>query len=417
MCSRRMNSITNWFKEFAHRPEDSSDLAFTKMLILIIALSCCACGFVWGAMYYSVFGFGFIMILPLSFVVIVGAATVLSHRMKDHRPLVYAQLFCITWISALIQWSIGSLDQSGLVIAWSFMGPLGALIFLSSRQATIWMAMFVAIVVISAAFEPALLGHRLAVSDSTRVLFYIMNLGVSTIVVFAASAWFMNTIQRERKLSATLLEKIRTLFGQHVSREIANELISSDSGIAESKSCNVTIMFLDIRDFTMLADIRAPREIANLQNTVFGELITIVRDHRGIVLQILGDGIYAVFGAPVLNETHVKDAVDASFAILQKCHELSEEGSIPPIKVGIGLHTGKVIAGELGNEFRKHYSLTGTSVIIAARIEQLNKDLNSQFLISDAVYQIIKGNGYAATSHGSIQLKGIAKPVEVYQLA
>ncbi len=309
------------------------------------------------------------------------------------------------------------MDQSGLVIAWSFLGPIGALIFLSNRQAVVWMAMFLGIVVISAAFEPALLGYSLTVSDPTRIFFYSMNLGFSTSIVFAASAWFVHTIQRERGRSENLLDKIRTLFGQHVSREIANELIAKDIEASESKSYEVTIMFLDIRDFTVFADSRAPKEVANFQNTVFSELINIVRAHKGIVLQILGDGIYAVFGAPLLNETHVVDAVHASYAMLEKTKELSEEGKIPPIRVGIGLHTGKVIAGELGNEYRKLYSLTGSNVIIASRIEQLNKDLKSQFLVSEAIYQTIKEMGHPVTSHGTIKLKGLAKPVGVYQLA
>ena len=412
-----MNKISHWFRGFASRPGDSSDVAFTKMLILIIALSCSTCGLAWSAIYFAVFGFGLTMILPLSFVVIVGTTIVISHRIANHRPLIYAQLFCITWISAFIQWSIGSMDQSGVVIAWSFLGPLGALIFLSSRQAVVWMAMFLGIVVISAAFEPALLGYPLSVTDRTQVLFYIMNLGVSTIIVFAAFAWFVHTIQRERGRSESLLQRIRTLFGQHVSREVADELIAHDMEGSDSKSYEVTIMFLDIRDFTVFADSRAPKEVANFQNTVFSELINIVRAHKGIVLQILGDGIYAVFGAPLLNETHVADAVEASYAMLEKTKELSEEGKIPPIRVGIGLHTGKVIAGELGNEYRKLYSLTGSNVIIASRIEQLNKDLKTQFLVSEAVYQKTIEMGYPVTNHGKTKLKGIAKPIGVYQLA
>ena len=112
-----MKRITQVFLGFARRPEDSSDVAFKKLLILIVAVSCSACGLVWSAMYFAVFGYGLTMILPLSFAVIVGAAIILSHRIANHRPLIYAQLFCITRISAFIQWSIGSMDQSGLVIA------------------------------------------------------------------------------------------------------------------------------------------------------------------------------------------------------------------------------------------------------------------------------------------------------------
>jgi class 3 adenylate cyclase len=368
-------------------------------------------------MYYVVFGMGLTMILPLCFVVIVGSVIIISHRIADHRPLIYAQLICITWISALIQWSIGSMDQSGLVIAWSFLGPLGALIFLSSRQAILWMVMFIVIVIVSAFLEPSLLGYNQTVSDQTRNLFYILNLGVSATVVFAASVWFVGTIQIERGRSEILLQKIRALFGQHVSREVANELISHGKEESGSRAYEVTIMFLDIRDFTILADSRAPNEVATLQNTVFSELINIVRANKGIVIQILGDGIMAVFGAPVVSDTHENDAVIAGYDMIEIIKELTIQGKIPSIRVGIGLHAGKVIAGEVGNEYRKLYSLAGSNVIIAARIEQLNKDLNSQFLISETVYQKINHLENTMTFLGLKNLKGISNSIGIYQLA
>jgi len=144
----------------------------------------------------AVFGAGLTMVLPWLFVVIVGAATVFSAKIGDHRPLIYAQLACITWISALIQWSIGSWWGSGLVICWSFLGPIGALLFLSVRQAVVWMGMFLGIVVISALMNPALLGAPLEVSEQAAALFLIMNMVASTSVVFVACAWFTRTIQR-----------------------------------------------------------------------------------------------------------------------------------------------------------------------------------------------------------------------------
>lgn len=223
-----MKAIIRKLRGFARIPGETEDAAFKKILILLIALSCSAFGLIWSLIYFTVFGFGLTMILPLAFTVIVGIMIIISNSIADHRPLIYTQLICITWISALIQWSIGSMDGSGLVIAWSFLGPLGAVIFLSIRQAVIWMAMFLGIVIVSVAFEPALLGYPLPVSDQAQALFYIMNLGVSTIVVFAASAWFIHTIQFERGRSESLLQKIQTLFGQHVSREVANELITKD---------------------------------------------------------------------------------------------------------------------------------------------------------------------------------------------
>lgn len=119
-------SITNYFSSFASKEGDTKEVTFNKFLILIIALSCCLCGMIWSIMYYFVFGVGLTMALPLLFVVIVGGAIIISHSFKNYKILVYAQLVCITWISALIQWSIGSMEYSGLVICWSFLGPLGA---------------------------------------------------------------------------------------------------------------------------------------------------------------------------------------------------------------------------------------------------------------------------------------------------
>ena len=91
-------------------------------------------------------------------------------------------------------------------------------------------------------------------------------------------------------------------------------------------------------------------------------------------------------------------------------------GKIPYIKLVIGIHSGNVNAGEIGNEYRKSYSLAGSNVIIASRIEQLNKELNSQFLISKIVFNNLKDELNSYTYKGESKLKGISKPVGIYQL-
>jgi len=193
-------SDRGWIRAFARRPDDSDAVAFSKALALMIALSCCGCGIVWSLLYEAVFGPGPTMALALLFVAIVGGAIVVSARKRDHRPLIHAQIACITWIPALIQWTIGSTASSGLVIAWSFLGPIGALIFLSFRQALTWMGMFVLIVLVSTIFQPSLLGAPLPVPQSVQSAFFAMNVGVAAAVVFAAAAWFVKTIQRELTL-------------------------------------------------------------------------------------------------------------------------------------------------------------------------------------------------------------------------
>lgn len=249
-------------------------------------------------------------------------------------------------------------------------------------------------------------------------------IGAAILGVFSAYAFerskrvrFLQTreIAREKAKTETLLGRIETLFGQQVSEEVAKELVRGPAE-TESRLSQVTVMFLDIRDFTAFADRREPAEVAAFQNAVFGEVIETVRAHRGVINQILGDGVMATFGAPIPNERHVDDAVSAGFEVLRRIEDLSSEGRIPPIRVGIGLHTGRVLAGNIGNEFRKQYSLTGTTVNIAARIEQLNKPHDSRFLVSEAVLDGML-EPCPSTSLGEVALKGVARPVEVHRLA
>jgi class 3 adenylate cyclase len=175
-------------------------------------------------------------------------------------------------------------------------------------------------------------------------------------------------------------------------------------------------MFLDIRDFTSFADSRIPSEVATFQNIVFSELIDIISSNNGVINQFLGDGIMATFGAPLTTNSHAIDAVTAGHKMLKKVDELGKEEKIPRITLGIGIHTGKVLAGNIGNEYRKQYSITGSTVIIASRIEQLNKLFNSQFLISEESYKEIKDHGYKATLINAVELKGLKDPMKIYKL-
>ena len=247
--------------------------------------------------------------------------------------------------------------------------------------------------------------------------------GVSSLVALAVLINYFSQsahraereLQKKQSLTRKMLDKIESLFGQQISEEIAQEMIESESEI-ESRRFDATVMFLDIRDFTMFADSRAPEEVAGFQNMVFGELIEIVRINKGVVLQLLGDGIMAVFGAPKTDTRHAEQAVKAGFSMINKIKQLSIEGKIPEIRVGIGLNSGDIVAGNIGNDHRKSYSLTGKNVIIAARIEQLNKQYSSQFLISEST-KLASGNlKYETEELGLVHLKGIENDVRIFKL-
>ena len=224
-------------------------------------------------------------------------------------------------------------------------------------------------------------------------------------------------IQKSIESSIEMLEnqnKIIALFGQQVSPEIAKVMVEQ-KGLLESKHMKVAIMFLDIRNFTKFADKHSAEEIVEYQNSFFGIVVDVVAFHGGIVNQFLGDGCMITFGAPVPLENPSEKAVMASLDVIAEIQKAGDAGKLPTTTVGIGIHTGDAVTGNIGSELRQQYNITGNVVIQASRIEQLNKEYNSQLLVSKEVMEELS-NKPAARSIGSVQLKGIEEEMFVYQV-
>ncbi|MEQ8574908.1 MAG: adenylate/guanylate cyclase domain-containing protein, partial [Fulvivirga sp.] len=211
-------------------------------------------------------------------------------------------------------------------------------------------------------------------------------------------------------------QKIKKLLGQQVSDDIAEALLAEE-GSAEIKSKFVCVMFLDIRDFTPFAEAREPQEIISYQNDVFGFMIEIVAKHHGVINQFMGDGFMATFGAPASYGNDTKNAFLAAREIVAEVNARSEAGTIEKTRIGIGLHAGEVVAGNVGTEIRKQYSITGNTVITAARIEQLNKIYHSQLLISEEVATHLDKHDFAFDEMIETKIKGRKDLIKIYKVA
>jgi adenylate cyclase len=203
------------------------------------------------------------------------------------------------------------------------------------------------------------------------------------------------------------------LFGQQVSREVLMTLVE-ERGVAKKQEA--TVLALDIRNFTAFAETHTPDEIMDFQNKIFGPVIDIINQHQGVVNQIMGDGMMATFGTPVSNALHTDMAFEASLKIRQKIKDLVLNGVIEDTRVGLGLHTGDVVTGNIGNENRKQYSISGSAVIIAFRVEQLNKEFGTDLLITDSVKNRIAPGKIQLTSLGNQPMRGFDREVELYKV-
>lgn len=210
-------------------------------------------------------------------------------------------------------------------------------------------------------------------------------------------------------------QKIFNLLGQHVSNEVAEKLIGTNTHLVPTKAV-ASILFLDIRNFSNFAEDKTPEEIIAFQNNVFNPLIEIVNSQNGVIHQFFGDGFLATFGIPVPDENHGQKALDASLLMLEKVRTLGESGTIPKIRIGIGLHRGEIVAGNIGNEIKSQYSVSGRNVILAARLEQLNKQFGSQFLVTQAFLSGLSEAAPETESVGKVNVKGFEEAIEVFKV-
>ena len=192
--------------KYQYDKSDSAEIALAKSLILIIASMCCFFGLIWAFVYYSIFGFGLTSFLPLVFVGLVAPSIFLSHYLANYKILVHMQLICITWVPCFIQWSLGSLHDSGFVIAWSFLGPLGALLFLEKKHAIIGLILFILIVGISVIIVPTFSWDALLVNKNVRIMFYLMNIITPFSVIFITTQNFITGLNEQRKKNISLLK-------------------------------------------------------------------------------------------------------------------------------------------------------------------------------------------------------------------
>jgi adenylate cyclase len=209
--------------------------------------------------------------------------------------------------------------------------------------------------------------------------------------------------------------QIVQMFGQHVSPAVVNQLLSQPTGIT-SELRPVCILVLDIRNFTAFAETASPDAVVRYLNRLWSNCVEVINRNHGIVNKFLGDGFMAVFGAPLMTENNCENAVRAARQILIDVENSAAAGEIPPTRVGLGLHAGDALVGNIGSAERREYTVIGDVVNVAFRIEKLNKELGSKLLISEQVQEATRAAASDAVST-SLEIRGRQGRVRVYQLA
>jgi adenylate cyclase len=220
-------------------------------------------------------------------------------------------------------------------------------------------------------------------------------------------------------LAAEYLEgrHVKKSLGQYVGMEVAKQIIKQDERLAGNKRV-VTVFFTDVRNFTTMCEGLAPEDVVVRMNEMFAMMGKVIERHGGMIFDFIGDAVLAVFGAPKDNPDHASAAAQSAIEVMAGLDELNGRwvsNHLAPLRIGIGLHTGEVVAGIVGTGERKKFDVTGDTVNTGSRVEGLNKELGTAILATRETVTRLNG-AFKVRSCGEVAVKGRAKPVEVFEI-
>jgi adenylate cyclase len=220
--------------------------------------------------------------------------------------------------------------------------------------------------------------------------------------------------------------RLRSMFGSYVSDEVVDLLIAKrgegETVDLQGEEMEVTVLFSDIRNFTTISRKLSPHEVVEMLNEYFGRVCAPVLRERGNVNKFIGDAVMAMFGSPVPYPDHARRAIRAGLGMIVAAEEFRgwmrnrfPDRGLPEFAIGVGIHTGPVISGDIGTDRRREYTIIGDTVNTASRLEGMTKELGWKIVASRHTVELA-GMGVIAGDGNSIMVKGRSGEIDVVEI-
>jgi class 3 adenylate cyclase len=215
-------------------------------------------------------------------------------------------------------------------------------------------------------------------------------------------------------------ENILKLFKRYVPAEVVSQALNTqeDQLISPGESRVVSVLFADIRGFTKFASHLRPSQVVDFLNYYWQEISECVKQNKGSVNKYMGDGLLAVFGAPVSHIDNHKNAVSAALDMIDRLTEINEKYAAllgTEIKIGIGINSGEVVVGNIGTDSYMEYTVIGNTVNIASRMESISKKKPNSIIISEDTERLIK-NDFETSAVQLASIKGRDEKISYYEV-
>ena len=328
---------------------------------------------------------------------------------RTHRYALFreSQLFMSLVFPFALQWSLGGFETSSAVCVWGITSPLGALLFVGARQSIPWFAAFVGLLGVSALIDPVLSDSAPDVPHAVVVMFFALNILGVALTAYALLQYFVRARERalldlarqHRELEREQAKSERLLL--NVLPEPVAARLKEREGVIADKCPAVTVLFADIVGFTQLSERLTASEVVSLLDRVFGRWDVLAAAHGTEKIKTIGDAYMVAAGVPVPRDDHVEAIASMALAMGSEVERCSAELG-KPLEVRIGIDTGPVVAGVIG-QAKFIYDLWGDTVNTASRME--SHALPGTIQVTERAYEPLRER-FELRPRGTIEIKG-----------
>ena len=379
-------------------PDETEELRLQRTIAVAAGVMMSGAGVVWG-IFLLVFSETLPSLIPFGYTVATVSNLVLIRVTHRYRLFRFNQLALSLFLPFLTMISLGGYHESGAMVTWSLVAPMGAMLCTGRREAIGWFVGFIALVTLGAALEPILRDSNNLPVWSIFVL-YVMNIGTPFTLAIILLRHFL--IQKDAAMEMLRLEQEKSdrLLLNVLPKEIAPILKESDATIADYFE-SVSVLFADIVGFTSLSVRLPPRQMVDLLNEVFSFFDTLADKYSLEKIRTIGDNYMIASGVPVARADHAQALAGMALEMISHVGQHRGRHDVK-LQFRLGMNSGPAVAGVIGRQ-KFHYDLWGDSVNTASRME--SHGVPGKIQIARPTYDLIKDD-FVCVPRGLIEVKG-----------
>ncbi len=393
--------IVSTAMRIAADPSDGEELRLQKTLLVSASIMTAIAGLLWSVMYYWFDEF-LAALIPLVYSAVSAVIIIFYSLTRRYQFFRFSQLLIILLLPFLLMIALGGFVNSSVVILWSLLSPLGALLFSKPGRAPRWFAAFAVLVIISGFLQPYVRQSN-NLPTSVITLFFVLNIVVISAIAFVLIFYFVHQKDAFLGLLRQEQEKSERLLLNILPREVA-EILKVENRVIADHYDEASILFADLVGFTPLTAEMEPKKMVELLNEIYSGFDNLVEKYDLEKIRTIGDNYMVVSGVPRPRQDHAQALVSMALEICTFLSDFVTESG-KRIHFRIGINSGSLVAGVVGRR-KFQYDVWGEAVNIASRME--SQGIPDQIQITGVTYNLVKDK-FVCDPRGTLEVKGVGE--------